>query len=276
MSGASPLIPISQTAPSRREIAAVNANPLRYKGYYYDHETGYYYLQSRYYDPSICRFINSDIPEIAQDSKEIELGENLFAYCCNEPVNNSDPTGYKKQKLNITYITDSENVNNAIIVKKYYNKLLKRDYNVSDIVFIAKQNTFSSIWKNNLADIFVIISHGGNGSLSGIGITNKEIKNLKYSKRTKLVLIVCCQAACQKKPFSNCAYCFSTRINGCVFACSSNVKLIENIVGLYAYLKSTSKYKWFIYRKNVLYSTTFKQNVYFSSLMNYLKDRGFF
>lgn len=46
-----------------RELA--NANPLRYRGYYLDSETGYYYLQSRYYDPSICRFINAGIPNIA-------------------------------------------------------------------------------------------------------------------------------------------------------------------------------------------------------------------
>ena len=37
-----------------------NINPLRYRGYYYDKETGWYYLQSRYYDPAIGRFINSD------------------------------------------------------------------------------------------------------------------------------------------------------------------------------------------------------------------------
>ena len=36
-----------------------NLNPLRYRGYYYDAETGFYYLQSRYYDPAICRFINA-------------------------------------------------------------------------------------------------------------------------------------------------------------------------------------------------------------------------
>ncbi len=41
-----------------RELA--EANPLRYRGYYLDTETNYYYLQSRYYDPSICRFINAN------------------------------------------------------------------------------------------------------------------------------------------------------------------------------------------------------------------------
>ena len=40
-------------------LALANLNPLRYRGYYYDNETGYYYLQSRYYDPSICRFIRA-------------------------------------------------------------------------------------------------------------------------------------------------------------------------------------------------------------------------
>lgn len=66
---------------------------LRYRGYYQDAETDYYYLQSRYYDANICRFINADIPEIAQMSKDILVGANLFAYCNNNPVNNSDSSG---------------------------------------------------------------------------------------------------------------------------------------------------------------------------------------
>ena len=66
-----------------------NLNPLRYRGYYYDAETGFYYLQSRYYDPAICRFINAD----GQLSITDFVGSNLFAYCGNDPVNRIDPTG---------------------------------------------------------------------------------------------------------------------------------------------------------------------------------------
>ncbi|MGM9601728.1 MAG: RHS repeat domain-containing protein, partial [Faecousia sp.] len=67
-------------------------NPLRYRGYYYDSETGFYYLQSRYYDPTICRFINADA--YASTGQGI-LGHNMFSYCRNNPVFFSDPSGYK-------------------------------------------------------------------------------------------------------------------------------------------------------------------------------------
>ena len=68
-----------------------NINPLRYRGYYYDAETGFYYLQSRYYDPAICRFINADT--FATTDANGFLSANMFAYCENNPINNSDPTG---------------------------------------------------------------------------------------------------------------------------------------------------------------------------------------
>ena len=66
-------------------------NPLRYRGYYYDTETGFYYLQSRYYDPEIGRFINAD--SYASTDATGLLSTNMFAYCENDPVNKSDPTG---------------------------------------------------------------------------------------------------------------------------------------------------------------------------------------
>ena len=66
-------------------------NPLRYRGYYYDVETGFYYLQSRYYDPVVSRFINADSFTSTGDGL---LGYNMFAYCGNNPVCYSDPTGH--------------------------------------------------------------------------------------------------------------------------------------------------------------------------------------
>ena len=66
-------------------------NPLRYRGYVYDVETGLYYLQSRYYDPEVGRFINAD----AYATTGIGLvGNNAFAYCNNNPVNLKDYRGY--------------------------------------------------------------------------------------------------------------------------------------------------------------------------------------
>ena len=66
-------------------------NPFRYRGYYYDVELKMYYLQSRYYDPAIGRFINAD-SFISTDSGV--LGSNMFAYCGNNPVMGYDPTGH--------------------------------------------------------------------------------------------------------------------------------------------------------------------------------------
>ena len=67
----------------------MNNNPLRYRGYVYDTETGFYYLSSRYYDPEIGRFINADS---LIDNRGI-ITQNLFQYCGNNPVNNADPSG---------------------------------------------------------------------------------------------------------------------------------------------------------------------------------------
>ena len=57
-------------------------------------ETGLYYLQSRYYDPTTMRFINADDPRIVQMGAEKKQDLNLYAYCLNDPVNSVDPTGY--------------------------------------------------------------------------------------------------------------------------------------------------------------------------------------
>ena len=66
-------------------------NPYRYRGYRYDTETGYYYLQSRYYNPEWGRFLNADV----LISKEHGLiASNIFAYCLNNPASNKDDNGF--------------------------------------------------------------------------------------------------------------------------------------------------------------------------------------
>ena len=68
-----------------------NLNPFRYRGYYFDCETGFYFLQTRYYDPEVGRFLNMDSIEYA--NQNFINGINLYAYCGNSPVVITDPTG---------------------------------------------------------------------------------------------------------------------------------------------------------------------------------------
>ena len=75
-------------------------NPYLYRGYRYDVETGLYYLNSRYYDPETGRFINAD--GFVSTGQGI-LGSNMFAYCENNPVNESDSSGYASKIAVCTY-----------------------------------------------------------------------------------------------------------------------------------------------------------------------------
>ena len=64
--------------------------PFRYRGYVYDTETGWYYLQSRYYSPETCRFISADV---LLSTGQGVLGHNSFAYCGNNPITRIDSEG---------------------------------------------------------------------------------------------------------------------------------------------------------------------------------------
>ena len=68
------------------------ANPLRYRGYVYDNETGLYYLGSRYYDPGVGRFINADDVSLLGINNTFNAF-NLFAYCLNNPIRYLDIDG---------------------------------------------------------------------------------------------------------------------------------------------------------------------------------------
>ena len=82
----------TQTELNNKFIAEIN--PFRYRSYYYDTETGLYYLNSRYYDPETGRFINADDVSTLDVTKQAFNGLNLYAYCLNNPVNEVDESGY--------------------------------------------------------------------------------------------------------------------------------------------------------------------------------------
>jgi len=67
-------------------------NPIRYRGYYYDQDTGLYYLNARYYSPEWRRFISPD--DTAYLDPDSFNGLNLYCYCNNDPVNYADPSGH--------------------------------------------------------------------------------------------------------------------------------------------------------------------------------------
>ena len=82
------LITSASTLPASGDI-----NPIRYKSYYYDADTGFYYLQSRYYDPFVGRFLNADDAAYLGISGTV-LGWNMFAYCENDAVLHDDYGGF--------------------------------------------------------------------------------------------------------------------------------------------------------------------------------------
>ena len=80
--------PTSKSGTMKNTLGTVQ--PFRYRGYVFDEETGMYYLRSRYYNPSICRFINADV---LHDNGDLLLNHNKYAYCTNKPVVYHDQDG---------------------------------------------------------------------------------------------------------------------------------------------------------------------------------------
>ena len=133
-------------------------NPLRYRGYYYDAETGFYYLQSRYYDPANRRFINADS---YVSTGQGFVGTNMFAYCNNSPVIYMDDTGKSV----------------SAVVEEYSYTCNCGEY----LVTISVSVTASDGWGEHASVTFV----ENKPSLS-ISITDKDLKRIDYYLENKI------------------------------------------------------------------------------------------
>ncbi len=82
-----------------KQLKIAKTNPLRYRGYYYDNETGYYYLQSRYYDPDLGRFISADDFNYLNTNNKLSI--NAYIYCNNNPISKYDSAGHEAVALGV-------------------------------------------------------------------------------------------------------------------------------------------------------------------------------
>ncbi len=153
------------------DSAIANRNPIRYRGYYYDCESGLYYLRNRYYDPTIKRFLTFDDLESFFYGEEENI-DGLFVYCSNNPVLFCDYEGqylYSNTVLCNKQWWDSESTQiindiNAFIKKQRPNDSSltgrymieeKKDFSKAEADFISKWNSMS------LTQFAVVIdSHG--------------------------------------------------------------------------------------------------------------------
>ena len=115
-----------------------NLNPFRYRGYYYDVETGLYFLQTRYYDPEVGRFLNRDSVSYA-DPQTIN-GLNLYTYCGNNPVMYTDYAGNSPKYSFDINIWAAFDLNGALWYSGRYQP--KRQFIVGSISY---QNVFDNL-----------------------------------------------------------------------------------------------------------------------------------
>ena len=110
---------------SNDELSSIN--PLRYRGYVYDEDTAMYYLQTRYYDPTTGRFINADDTAFISSSGTA-IGDNIYTYCENDPVNNVDYTGQWFHNLKAYKKYCDEMKNNDKMRHEYKVRMEQYDY----------------------------------------------------------------------------------------------------------------------------------------------------
>lgn len=204
-------------------------NPFRYKSYYYDRESGFYYLRSRYYDSKTGRFINADDLELLSFNTD---DTNMYAYCCCNPVMLHDPYGNESYKVSIFSISEFQGELN------YMKSNLLGTGKVSVVYTKVSDTTegFKNWWNSlNGKDIGIINSHG---SFSSIGLEVNGIpksiwkvdkKEVLPKINLKVLLLLGCECGHYSDLYFNTiANYFAKRITGIVIASDQKVIIKRN------------------------------------------------
>ena len=206
-------------------------NPLTYRGYIYDRETGFYYLQSRYYDPTIGRFLNAD-DVLYLGSTGSLISYTLFAYCDNNCVCSLDYDGH--EKMAIFYDNRPSGLFGWIlkgfrIQAQHWIEYFESRTQLSVFPFTSIDE-FVKKWNlsDRKYDTVIIISHGFPGGLSCNGknlvhVTNGYEKNSVFSykltsKSVKFLYLFCCNGATENASKMSIAKDLAFRTSALVFA----------------------------------------------------------
>ena len=226
-------------------------NPFRYRGYYYDTETGLYYLNSRYYDPEVGRFINADV---MLDTEDI-LGFNLFSYCGNNPIMYADPTGYGRTYV-IYYDNPGSSFYRQAMNSPYYNKKSKDVY----MIGVTSRQDFIDAWNSmsGTIDYVYLYLHGGKGVLyfknESLGFSGRQnFSSLNSKKVRNGVYLFSCKGGAGNKG-NNVAWMFAKLTSSKVYACTGSVSY-SRIFGKY-YARKAFDWgiiKTFYYQKRYIF-----------------------
>ncbi len=147
-------------------------NNITYAGYQYDKETDLYYLNARYYDSKIARFINEDT--YAGDPND-PLSLNLYTYCLNNPIIYFDPTGHLAQGETIKKGSKGEDV---VALQKKLNDLGYRDENGNKLKVDGNMGAHTVAALNKFKN--EVLPGGNKGANQGVvGATTWEKLGLK-------------------------------------------------------------------------------------------------
>lgn len=256
-------------------------NPFRYKSYYYDKESGLYYLRSRYYDSKTGRFINADDLELLSFNTD---DTNMYAYCCCNPVMLHDPYGNESYKVSIFSISEFQSEMSYMKSNLIVTGMVSAVYTkVSDT-----KDGFVSWW-NSLdgKDVGIINSHGTEysigASMSSIGVSTticnrSDVDGLKKIN-VKVLLILGCKCGHYTSEFyiDTIANHFAKRITGIVIASDQDVttKYLGGIVMFISEKIEGSSYGWMVYNGtyDIFYFDLYAMNMPY--IMNFV-SKGYY
>ena len=213
--------------------------PFRYRGYVYDWETGFYYLQSRYYDPTVGRFISADV---LLSTGQGVLGHNCYAYCLGNPVNMTDDGGCAARDLTqvsaegaagypvpdppkVIVLTLPEFENDSL---RCIHKKLGCSKSDMRVITFSSSDEFEKEWEK-LCNPSVIVIINAHGSSSSIGfsydgfVTKEQVFSLKCAPMKSLVLL-CCDCGRIDDASDNIANAFASIVDVPVYAADGKVQ----------------------------------------------------